>query len=42
MPVAVGTGGKTVAFRGELSAKQEGLTSEVLEKINLNIASIDT
>ena len=23
MPVAVGTGGKTVAFRGELSANQQ-------------------
>ena len=42
MPVAVGTGGKTVAFRGELSAKQTGLTSDVWTKVNLDTATIDT
>ena len=41
MPVAVGTGGKTVAFRGELSANQT-VTSSITTKINLDTASIDT
>ena len=42
MPVAVGTGGKTVAFRGELSAEQTGLTTGLWSKVNLSEASIDT
>ena len=41
MPVAVGTGGKTVAFRGHLSANQTVVTG-VFTKINLDTASIDT
>ena len=42
MPVAVGTGGKTVAFRGELSANQFGGAEKDFIKINLDTASIDT
>ena len=42
MPVAVGTGGKTVAFRGELSANQTGLVTGVWTKVNFNTASTDT
>ena len=41
MPVAVGTGGKTVAFRGELSADQT-VTSGAWTKVSLNNSSIDT
>ena len=41
MPVAVGTGGKTVAFRGELSANQT-ITKSTVHKINLSEASVDT
>ena len=41
MPVAVGTGGKTVAFRGELSANQT-CNSLTWTKVNLDTASIDT
>ena len=41
MPVAVGTGGKTVAFRGELSANQS-VSNSVWTKVNLDEASIDT
>ena len=40
MPVAVGTGGKTVAFRGELSANQS--VTSTWTKVNLDTASIDT
>jgi hypothetical protein len=41
MPVAVGTGGKTVAFRGELSADQT-VVDVTTTKVNLDTASIDT
>jgi hypothetical protein len=41
MPVAVGTGGKTVAFRGELGADQPVATTG-MTKVNLDEASIDT
>ena len=41
MPVAVGTGGKTVAFRGELSANQT-VESGKATKVNLNTAPTDT
>ena len=41
MPVAVGTGGKTVAFRGELSANQT-ITTTAWAKVNLDTSSIDT
>ena len=37
-----GSGGKTVAFRGELSANLTGLTTVTWTKINLNTTSIDT
>ena len=39
--VGGGSGGKTVAFRGELSANQT-VTTKVWAKINLNTASVDT
>ena len=42
MPVAVGTGGKTVAFRGELTSKQTGVKSEIATKVNLDRTSFDT
>ena len=35
MPVAVGTGGKTVAFRGELSANKT-VTNSTWTKVNLD------
>jgi len=41
MPVAIGTGGKTVAFRGEMSANQT-VTTAVGTKVNIAEASIDT
>ena len=41
MPVAVGTGGKTVAFRGNLSAGQT-LTSGSWLKVNLDTSEFDT
>ena len=41
MPLAIGTGGKTVAFRGELSADQSA-PSTTWTKVNLNTASIDS
>jgi hypothetical protein len=41
MPVAVGTGGKTVAFRAQLDANQN-VTSEEWTKINLITALINT
>jgi hypothetical protein len=41
MPVAVGTGGKTVAFRGEMSAAQS-VEKGKLTLVNLSETSIDT
>jgi hypothetical protein len=41
MPVAVGTGGKAVAFRGETSSKQTAVTA-TWTKINFDTTSIDT
>ena len=41
VPVAVGTGGKTVAFRGNLSAEQT-VTTGTYAKVNLTTTSIDT
>ena len=41
MPVAVGTGGKTVAFRAEMSADQT-VTADTWTKVNLDTASVDT
>ena len=41
MPVAVGTGGKTVAFKGGLSTAQN-VPSNVYTKINIDDAIIDT
>ena len=42
MPVAVGTGGKTVAFKGGISDKQTGFISSTFAKVNLDTTSIDT
>ena len=42
MPVAVGTGGKTVAFRAKLSSDQTGFSSSTWGKVNLDTAPIDT
>ena len=37
-----GGGGETVAFRGELSADQSGITSATWTKVELDEASVDT
>ena len=42
MPVAVGTGGKTVAFRGSLSADQTGVATRTWTKVNLDTSDFDT
>ena len=42
MPLAIATGGKTVAFRGNFSANQTGLTSLEWTKVELDTASVDT
>jgi hypothetical protein len=42
MPVAVGTGGKTVAFKATISTNQLSTSDSQNEKVNLDTTSIDT
>jgi len=42
MPLAVATGGKTVAFKGELSDDQTGIASTTWTKVNLDTSDFDT
>ena len=42
MPIALGTGGKTVAFRGTLNVNQPLTGSEIWTKVNLNTTTVDT